>query len=209
MDVHAPVGHPAVLMGDPSHFQIVGGANPFTRDWWGRKKFVDRTKAIAQWNQLKDILTNFGIKVHVLPPDPRNPGLVYPANAGAFLGKKFILSNLLPSRAGEKPVYDLFLRSLGIETVSIRHRFEGEADFFSAGERYIFTYGGVVKQRFVPQLGFPPWRRVYGFRSERAALDELKSFLPRGAEICDFELIENRTTTATLSFVLSGRIANI
>jgi N-dimethylarginine dimethylaminohydrolase len=38
----------------------------------------------------------------------------------------------------------------------------------------IFTYGHVERQRFVPRAGLPPWRRVYGFRSERAALPELQ-----------------------------------
>lgn len=181
---------PIVLMGDPTHFQIVGGANPFTRDWWGRKKRVDQTRAIEQWNRLKDLLKSLGVKVHVIPPDPQNPGLVYPANAGVLIGGKIVLSNLIPTRAGEKPVYDLFLRSIGIETVSIRSRFEGEADFFPVGNRYLFTYGVVVSQRFVLKAGLPPWKRVYGFRSERSALGELKSFLPPGTEVVDFELIE-------------------
>lgn len=180
----------AVLMGDPAHFHIVGGANPFTRTWWGRKKQVDQNKAIEQWGQLKDLLTSLGVRVHVIGPDPRNPGLVYPANAGVLLGKSFVLSNLLRTRAGEKPVYDHFVRTLGIETVSIRHRFEGEADFFPVGDRYIFTYGAVLQQRFVPKIGIPPWKRVYGFRSERGAMDELRTFLPPKTEIVDFELIE-------------------
>jgi N-dimethylarginine dimethylaminohydrolase len=38
----------------------------------------------------------------------------------------------------------------------------------------IFTYGNVERQRFVPRAGLPPWRRVYGFRSERGALPELQ-----------------------------------
>ena len=179
-----------VLMGDPTHFHISGGANPFTRDWWGRKKQVDHEKAVLQWTHLKDLLTSYGVKVHVLPPDPRNPGLVYPANAGVLLGKKFVLSNLIPTRAGERPVYDLFLRSIGIETVMIKSRFEGEADFFPIGDQWIFTYGAVVQQRFVPQVGLPPWRRVYGFRSERKALNELRTFLPPASKVHDFELLE-------------------
>lgn len=181
---------PLVIMGDPSYFHIAGGSNPFTRDWWGRKKLVDRQKAIGQWWHLKDLLVSLGVTVHVIPPDERNPGLVYPANAGVLLGKKFVLSNLITTRAGEKPVYDLFLRSLGIETVSIQSRFEGEADFFPVGKRYLFTYGAVVQQRFVPQVAIPPWRRVYGFRSERKALQEIRPFLPNGTEVVDLELIE-------------------
>ena len=45
-----------VLMGDPTHFSVVGGANPHTRDRWGRRKHVDRDTAIAQWKRMKDLL---------------------------------------------------------------------------------------------------------------------------------------------------------
>lgn len=177
-----------VLMGDPTYFHITGGANPFTRNWWGVRRRVDRKKATEQWNQLRDLLTGLGVVVHVIPPDLKNPGLVYPANAGVMLGNRFVLSNLIPSRAGERPVYDLFLRKLGIDTASIRSRFEGEADLIPVGDRWFFTYGAVIKQRFVPQIGFPPWRRVFGFRSERRALDELRRFVGEAADVIDFEL---------------------
>ncbi|MBI3540579.1 MAG: hypothetical protein HY073_00250 [Deltaproteobacteria bacterium] len=179
-----------ILMGDPAHFQISGGANPLTRNWWGKRKFVDLEKAKLQWKNLYNLLISLGVKIHVIPADPNRPGLVYPANAGVMLGHQFILSNLIPTRAAEKPIYDLFLRQLGIQTVSLKSRFEGEADFFPVGDQYIFTYGGVVTQKFVPQLSLPPWTRVYGFRSERQAMEELRPFLPKGADIIDFELIE-------------------
>jgi len=190
MDPLSTVARPSVLMGDPTHFHIAGGSNPFTRTWWGRKKNVDLAKAIDQWHELAKLLTSFGIDVYVLPPDERRPGLVYPANYGVRLGDQFVLSNLLPTRARERPVYEAFLKNLGLKTVSIRHRFEGEAEFFPAGSRYIFTYGAVKPQKFVPKLAIPPWTRVYGFRTERHAMDELKTFLPAGTEIVDFELIE-------------------
>lgn len=179
-----------VLMGDPSHFHIVGGANPFTRNWWGGKKYVHREKAVAQWHQLHDLLVSLGVRVHVMPADERNPGLVYPANAGVLLGERFILSNLIPTRASERPMYDLFLRRLGYQTVMIKSRFEGEADFFPVGDCYLLTYGAIKPQRFVPQVGVPPWKRVYGFRTERKAKEELQVFLKKGTEIVDFELIE-------------------
>ena len=31
-----------VLMGDPAHFSVQGGANPHTRTRWGTKRKVDR-----------------------------------------------------------------------------------------------------------------------------------------------------------------------
>ncbi|MBW2391216.1 MAG: hypothetical protein JRG89_22690, partial [Deltaproteobacteria bacterium] len=98
-------------MGDPTHFSVQGGANPHTRTRWGTRRKVDRARAIEQWRHLKSRLEEFDIRVIVVPPDPEQPGLVYPANAGCqsdvdhpdrIGAKVFTLSNLLPTRAGEK-----------------------------------------------------------------------------------------------------------
>jgi N-dimethylarginine dimethylaminohydrolase len=174
-------------MGDPTHFSVKGGANPHTRTRWGTKRHVDRELAIRQWQRLKATLEDLGVRVLVVPPDPAQPGLVYPANAGfqtdvdaekPLAEKSFFLSNLLPTRAGEKPHYRRLLESAGFRLAEFdaRYRFEGEADFFPAGDSYVFTCGRLERQRFVPALALPPWKRVYGFRSD-ARLE------PRLAEI--------------------------
>jgi N-dimethylarginine dimethylaminohydrolase len=174
-------------MGDPTHFSVVGGANPHTRTRWGTRRRVDRELAIRQWHGLKAALEAHGVRVLVVAPDPRQPGLVYPANAGFLTDvdaprphgeKTFYLSNLLPTRAGEKQHYRRVLHAAGFRLAEFdpHLRFEGEADFFPVGGAYLFTCGRLERQRFVPRLGFPPWRRVYGFRSD-ARLE------PRLAEI--------------------------
>jgi len=172
-----------ILMGDPTYFSIRGGANPHTRTIWGRRKHVDQTKAIAQWHAFARLLTQFGVRVLVVPPDPTWTGLVYPANAGFLFPldahvplptKTFSLANLLPSRVGEQAIYDQFLQHCGFRTALLQARFEGEADFFPVGERYFFTFGRVEVQRFRFRFGLPPYERVYGFRSEIGALAELR-----------------------------------
>jgi len=167
-----------VLMGDPTHFSVRGGANPHTRNRFGRRRHVDRVRAIAQWQRLRDTLRDLGVRVLVVPPDPAQPGLVYPANAG-FLSevdarkplaeKTFYLANLLPTRAGEKPHYERVLRRAGFRTAELdpRFRMEGEADFFRVAGQYVLTFGRIERQRFVPALAWPPWRRIYGFRTDR------------------------------------------
>ena len=173
-----------VLMGDPRHFSVQGGANPHTRTRWGRKRRVDRQRAVEQWRHLKHSLEDLGIRVLVVPPDPAQPGLVYPANAGfqsrvdeveSIDDKLFTLANLLPSRSGEKPHYRRVLQAAGFRTAEIdpRYRFEGEADFFPAGDGFLFTHGRLERQRFVPRLGLPPWKRVYGFRTDASVADLL------------------------------------
>ena len=46
-----------ILMGDPTYFSVVGGANPHTRDRYGRRKSVDRELAIRQWKDLHALLS--------------------------------------------------------------------------------------------------------------------------------------------------------
>jgi N-dimethylarginine dimethylaminohydrolase len=176
-----------IVMGDPTYFSVRGGANPHTRTLLGLKKRVDPELACRQWHSMARALIAHGTEVLVIEPEPRLSGLVYPANAGflyplAEPGERsvsdrhraFYLSNLLPTRAGERPVYQRFISTVGLETRDIGARFEGEADFFPAGRYMIFTYGRIERQRFVPRLGIPPWKRIYGFRSDVAALRELE-----------------------------------
>ena len=188
-----------VLMGDPAHFSVKGGANPHTRTRWGARRRVDRALAIRQWQNLKRVLEDLGIRVAVVPPDPAQPGLVYPANAGFVeevdavlpIGeRRFHLANLLPTRAGEKPHYRRVLESLGLRVAEIPPslRFEGEADLFPAGDGYLLTHGRLERQRFVPALAFPPWRRIYGFRTDAAVEPVLQEIVGR-REILRIELV--------------------
>ena len=68
---------------------------------------------------------------------------------------------------------------MGYRCVDIAARFEGEADFFPAGRFMLFTHGRVERQRFVARVGIPPWRRVYGFRSDASAVEELGRIVKR------------------------------
>jgi N-dimethylarginine dimethylaminohydrolase len=169
-----------VLMGDPMHFSVKGGANPHTRTRWGTRRKVDRALAQKQWARLRDLLVDLGVRVIVVPPDPAQPGLVYPANAGFLTEvdaeklhekKRFYLANLLPTRAGEKEHYRRVLEAAGFDVRELdpRFRMEGEADFFPVAGKYVLSHGGIERQRFVPALALPPWKRLYGFRTDVAA----------------------------------------
>jgi len=176
-----------IVMGDPTYFSVLGGANPHTRNILGIRKKVDAERARRQWHALARALVARGTEVCVIEPHEGLTGLVYPANAGFLYPlaldrkdeppgsarKVFHLSNLLPSRAAEREVYRPFLRAMGYETADIQTRFEGEADFFPAGRFMLFTYGRLERQRFVARFGIPPWKRIYGFRSQREVADEL------------------------------------
>jgi N-dimethylarginine dimethylaminohydrolase len=185
-----------IVMGDPRDFSVRGGANPHTRNVLGMKKKVDPNLARQQWHAMARVLIDHGAEVLVVEPHAELPGLVYPANAGFLYAlegvpasdKTFHLANLLPTRAAEREVYRPFIESLGFKTSPIQHRFEGEADFFPAGRYMIFTYGQVERQRFVPALRLPPWRRIYGLRSEVDSIGELRAIVG-GREILMLELV--------------------
>jgi N-dimethylarginine dimethylaminohydrolase len=174
-----------ILMGDPLFFSVKGGANPHTRNLLGLKKTVDAERARRQWHLLAQTLRGLGVEVLVIEAHQDLPGLVYPANAGFLFPledtpaerKAFYLANLLPTREAEQPIYRDAIESLGLVTKTLDARFEGEADFFPAGKYMIFTHGKLERQRFVPKLGLPPWRRVYGFRSDHRAQNELQSVI--------------------------------
>jgi N-dimethylarginine dimethylaminohydrolase len=183
-------------MGDPRHFSVRGGANPHTRNALGVKKKVNPDLARQQWHSMARTLLDHGAEVFVIEPRAELPGLVYPANAGFLYplagcpaaDKTFHLANLLPTRAAEREVYRPFIESLGFKTAPIQHRFEGEADFFPAGRYILFTYGKLERQRFVPVLAMPPWRRVYGLRSDMDTIQELRA-IATDREILALELI--------------------
>lgn len=189
-----------ILMGDPAHFSVQGGANPHTRTRWGTRRQVDRARAVEQWGVLKRELEALGIRVLVVPPDPAQPGLVYPANAGfqfpldaekPLSEKTFTLSNLLPTRAGEKAHYQRLLAAEGfrLHEIDEAYRFEGEADFFPVGELFLLTHGRLEQQRFVPHFGLPPWKRVYGFRTDARVEPALREVVGNEVEILHLELL--------------------
>jgi N-dimethylarginine dimethylaminohydrolase len=177
-----------ILMGDPRYFSVLGGANPHTRNLLGMRKGVDAERARRQWHALARALVARGTEVCIIEPHQGFTGLVYPANAGFLhpltLGRRpdpgdgvqkiFYLSNLLPSRAAERDVYRPFVRAMGYPTVDVQNRFEGEADLFPAGPFMLFTHGRLEQQRFVARFGIPPWKRIYGFRSQKEVAEELE-----------------------------------
>ena len=114
-----------VLMGDPTHFSVKGGANPHTRTRWGtRRTRRQRSARSRSGTACATLLEELGVRVLVVPPVAEWPGTVYPANAGFLFDvdtpssraaqKRFVLANLLPTRAGEQAHYARVLAARGI-----------------------------------------------------------------------------------------------
>lgn len=187
-------------MGDPAFFRVKSGSNPHTRNRWGIKKKVLTDKAIRQWRHFVDELMDLGVYVLTVPPVKKYPGMVFPANAGVvierneckpFSEKIFVLSNLTPGRLGEDVYYREYFTRLGFQIQQSIYKFEGEADFFPAGPYYIFTYGKVIRQKFVFHPGLPPYKRIYGFRTDIRSRESLQKLIPY-REIISCELMDER-----------------
>ncbi len=185
-----------VLMGNPSQFRIKYGANPHTRNRWGVRKYVDRGRALRQWEHYVTALLEEGVKVHLLDSDPERPGLVFPANAGVVLRaesplpleeREYLLAHAGPTRMTEREIYARKLSSLGLRLHRIQNRFEGEADWIVWGDKFLFTYGTIFLPHWQWRWAWPPWRRLYGFRSERSASLELKKYF-NSTKVLELEL---------------------
>jgi N-dimethylarginine dimethylaminohydrolase len=189
-----------VVLGDPAHFRIKGGQNPYTRNRLGFRKRVDRKKARDQWLRFRETLERLGARVFVLPARPEYPGMVFPANAG-FLHpkyaaappreKRFYLSNLAGHRAGESEIYRSFFSELGYETRTLPYPFEGEADFFPCGPLHLFCYGRIVPTGFRPAWGLPPWRYRFSHRTDYRCVTSLGKVVPPDS-IVELELASTR-----------------
>lgn len=148
---------PAVLMTDPRHFAIKGGANPHTRLPDNTLKTVDIHNAWPQWFAYVDELLAAGVDVYVTDASPEATGMVFAANAG-FLPdrldaqplseKPFYVSHFTAKhRVVEQPLFESFMRQFGVPVLDYdaQMRFEGEADAFTIGRgdelRWLFTYG--------------------------------------------------------------------
>lgn len=191
-----------VLLGHPKYFRILHGANPHTRDRWGRRKVVIRERMMAQWERFRQLLVDLGVRVLVLPPAVEQPGAVFPANAGLWVRGTVYLSRPNPTRVGERALYRRFLEQHGIPVAELPGepvQWEGEADAFPVGDPsgetartlYLFTCGRLERQRWAWRRGWPPYRWIYGFRTDHRAVPAIRQ-VAAPHEVLPLELVDER-----------------
>ena len=131
---------PSFLMCRPTHYSIAYEINP----WMSLKRPANRGRALAQWTELYRVLTQtLNARVHLLPPRPGVPDLVFTANAGLVHGRTLVRSNFrYPERQKEEPVIERFFRRDGYRVVRLpaRYDFEGEGDALWMGRTLIFGF---------------------------------------------------------------------
>ena len=141
------------LMCAPQHFTLAQPINP----WMRTGARIDVARANRQWTRLVETYRGLGHQVELLEPAPGLPDMVFAANGGIVIADRAFLANFAyPHRRAEADHHRAAFARLGLDVAATSaHLNEGEGDVLKAGE---YLLAG------------------YGFRSERAAHDELRDF---------------------------------
>src|SRR6266478_956326 len=121
-----------LLLCPPEHYGIEYEINP----WMDRARNALPTLARAQWAALRDTLQSLGCEVELISPREKLPDMVFTANAGLVIGKKFIRSNFrFPERRGEEQHFEKWFAERDYELVRPPKDlfFEGEGDALFCG----------------------------------------------------------------------------
>ena len=124
---------PRLLLCPPEHYGIEYEINP----WMNRAQKTLPALARAQWQRLRGQLQALGCQIELVAPQPKLPDMVFTANAGLVVGKKFIRSNFrFPERRGEEAPFEKWFREHEYEIVRLPDGlfFEGEGDALFGGD---------------------------------------------------------------------------
>ncbi len=122
-----------LLLCPPDYYGIEYEINP----WMSRARGAEAALARRQWEQLHATLSKLDCKVHLIAPRQGLPDMVFTANAGLTVGRKFIPSNFRhKERAGEQPFFAEWMKQRGYEVCWLPENlyFEGEGDALFGGD---------------------------------------------------------------------------
>jgi len=149
------------LMCRPQHFAVTYTINP----WMDPANWARAGRALAaisqrEWGGLLDVMLDKGAKIHLVPPVPSLPDLVFTANAAVVLDGKALLARFRHTqRQGEEPHFAAAFRRLQgrglidtVRTMPAELALEGAGDCVFDHTRNLFWMG-------------------YGPRSDAAARD--------------------------------------
>jgi N-dimethylarginine dimethylaminohydrolase len=128
-----------LLLCPPDHYGIEYEINP----WMSRARGTEAVLAQQQWKNLHATLSKLDCKIHLVKAQPKLPDMVFTANAGLTVGKKFIPSNFrYQERAGEAPYFASWMEEHGYEIAWLPRDcyFEGEGDALFGGDALFCGY---------------------------------------------------------------------
>jgi N-dimethylarginine dimethylaminohydrolase len=128
-----------LLLCPPDHYGIEYEINP----WMSRARGAEVAVAQQQWKGLHQMLLHLDCKVYLVEPVKGLPDMVFTANAGLAIGKKFVPSNFRhEERAGEAPHFAKWMEAHGYEVIWLPagYYFEGEGDVLFGGDALFCGY---------------------------------------------------------------------
>ncbi len=160
----------SILMCAPDHYNVDYAINPWME---GNINRSSREQALAQWNQLYQILQRHA-SVELVAPQPGWPDMVFTANAGLVLGDRVVLSRFFhPERQGEEPHFQKWFADRGYQVQLL----PPSLPFEGAGDALMDRAGGWL------------WAG-YGFRSELDSHPYLAQWLQ--VEVLSLRLVDRR-----------------
>lgn len=130
---------PKLLLCPPDYYGIEYEINP----WMSRSRGAKLELAREQWQQLHVTLKSLGCEIELIPSQPKLPDMVFTANAGLAVGRRFIRSNFrFKERRGEAPHFERWFADQGYEVVQLPEElfFEGEGDALFCGDTLFCGY---------------------------------------------------------------------
>lgn len=122
-----------LLLCPPDHYGIEYEINP----WMHRSQNAEVEVARSQWQGLRGALESLGCELQIIPSQPKLPDMVFTANAGLVVDRKFIRSNFrFRERQGEEKHFESWFvdRDYKILTLPEGMFFEGEGDALFCGD---------------------------------------------------------------------------
>ena len=161
---------PRFLMCAPDLYDVNYVINPWME---GNIHKSSRESAVTQWQGLCGLLEQAG-EVERITPQKGLPDMVFTANAGVLVGKKFVLSRFLhKERQGEEPHFKKWFAKQGFEVFEL----PPDLPFEGAGDALVDREGSCL------------WAG-YGFRSELDSHPYLARWL--NIEVISLRLIDPR-----------------
>lgn len=122
----------------PEHFTVSHEINP----WMQRTQPTDTSRAVRQWQALRDTYVGLGHEVELIDPVPGLEDMVYTANGGLVidgvaLGSRFAVSQ----RRGEERPFREWFAAHGFDVVEPVATQEGEGDLLLVGDTILAGYG--------------------------------------------------------------------
>jgi N-dimethylarginine dimethylaminohydrolase len=127
-----------VLMCRPSHFTVSYRINP----WMDPLAPTDTSRAVSQWESLRDTYERLGFDVNEIEPIPGLPDMVFAANGGLVIdGVAYTASFHFPERQPEGPAYASWFADACYDVRHARVVNEGEGDFLAVGTMILAGHG--------------------------------------------------------------------